>query len=182
MEENCVLIDTGEFIKTTPPGTLGFDAVELGASGSKTIFLLNEDRSRLGMIPENAVHVQFRSSLILRDGVALMPLMLQFDSNPDLLYLGWFNYYQSIIARECFAHLANQDKLYLMVFCGDLDPARMISMNNNLQVWFKAHLPQLSNLPPWSPQNFERAKFKIEDKHPTTTSLWKALGEQGIRR
>lgn len=110
-----------------------------------------------------------------------MPLMLQFDNNPNLLYRGWFNYYQST-AKECFAYLAGQDKLYLLVFTGALEPARKISLNNNLQLWFKAHLFQLSNTLPWSPQDFERTQFKIESKHPTSISLWMALGEKGIGR
>jgi len=182
MKENHVLINTEELINSAPPGTLSFDAVELGTSGSKTIFLLKEERSRLIMIPENALHVQIRSSLIMHDGVALMPLMLQFDLNPELLYLGWFNYYQSVIAEEYFAYLAGQDKLYLSVFSGEREPARMISMNNNLQIWFKAHQSQLSNTLPWSPPDYGRAKLKIEGKYLTLASLWKVLGEKGIKR
>ena len=149
---------------------------------AKQSFILKEDQSRLWMIPENAFHVEIRSSLIMHDGVALMPLMLQFDSNPELLYLGWFDYYQSVIAKEYFAYLAGQDKLYLLVFSGEREPARMISMNNNLQIWFKAHQSQLSNTLPWSPPDYGRAKLKIEGKYPTLASLWKVLGEKGIKR
>lgn len=182
MGKKHYLIDTGEFVNTAPPGTLSYDAVRLGISGCKTIFLLKEDRSHLGLIPENKIQVEIRGSFMLRDGVALMPLMLQFDYNPNLLYIGWFNYYQSAAAKECFVHLAGQDKLYLLVFSGELEPARKISMNNNLQLWFKTHLPQLSKTLPWSPQDYERAKFKIEGKHPTNISLWNVLGEKGIGR
>ena len=182
MIKNHVLIDIDEFINSAPPGTLGFDTVELGTAGCKTIFLLKEDPSRLGMIPENAFRVEIRSSLIMRDGVALMPLMLQFDNNPDLLYRGWFNYYHSPTAKECFRCLAGQDKLYLLVFTGEPEPARQISMNNNLQLWFKTLLPQLNNILPWSPVDYERVKFKIEGKYPTSISLWQVLGEKRIGR
>ena len=175
-----MLIDTDEFINAAPPGVMSFDVVELGTTGCKTIFLLKEDPSRLGMIPENTFHVEIRGSLIIRDGVALMPLMLQFDNNPDLLYRGWFNYFQSITAKECFTYLADQEKLYLLIFTGALEPARKISMNNNLQLWFKAHYSQLSKMLPWSRQDYGRAKFKIENKYPTSNSLWDVLGEKGI--
>ena len=182
MKENHLLTDTDEFINSAPAGILDFDAVEFGTSGCKTIFLIKEDPSRLGMIPENTIHVEIRGSLIMRDGVALMPLMLQLDHNPDLLYRGWFNYYQSPKVKECFKHLANQDKLYLLVFGGEPEPARMVSLNNNLQLWFKAHFFQISNTPPWNRQDYERAKFKIVNKYQTGKSLWDVLGEKEINR
>jgi len=182
MRESHNLINTGEFITTAPPGTLSYDVAEFGTSGPKTIFLLKEEQSRLWLIPENTMHIEFRSSFIQYEGVALMPLMLKLDNNPNLLFRGWFNYYESVSAKKYFTYLASQDKIYLLVFSGELEPERLISMSNNLQLWFKTHLSHLSMTLPWSLQDYEYAKSKIDGKYPTNSSLWKALGEKGINK
>jgi hypothetical protein len=53
-------------------------------------FLIRETQARIAMIPGDKMHVEIRSSLIIFDNVALIPLLAQIDNNPGLTYQSKF--------------------------------------------------------------------------------------------
>ena len=179
--KNQELVDSLVLINSMPPGTMKYDIIGLGSpAGTPKLqgaFLIREDQSRLDMISEDHIQVEFRSSALLLEDVILIPLLIQINHNPSLTYAGWFNYYESEDMRDYFDALIRQELLYILFFTGDTKPARKFAVNNNLQLGFKMHLQQLKNRIPWSIEDFGYAKFKMLKKYPTSLSLW-----HGIKR
>jgi hypothetical protein len=89
-------------------------AVGFGTPNFKTAFLIKETQSRIEMIPEDNMHIEIRSSLIIFDNVALIPLLVQINNNPSLTYQEWLNYHESDLTKQCFDYLTTQEQLYLL--------------------------------------------------------------------
>ena len=173
------LIEFIDFLNSAPSGTMICDRIKIPAKSSNpaTVFMLKEDPTRLRMIPEK-MHVEIRSCIRVIDNVSMILLGIQLAKNPDLLYIGWFNY-QSGIVKECFDYLIQQDSLYIFVFAGGPVPVRKVYVSNNFQSLFKEYIPLINKVLPWSLEDFERTKHKILNKYPKPASLWCAL-EKGM--
>jgi hypothetical protein len=178
---NQELINSVTFINYMPPGTMLHGAVGFGTPNFKTAFLIKENQSRLAMLPEDKMHIEIRSSLIIFDNVALIPLLIQINNNPSLTYQEWLNYHESGVTKQCFDYLTTQELLYILFFTGAIKPAKGLTVSNNLQIGFRMHIQQLKNMVPWSIEDFERLKLKMLIKYPATISLWNGLKRNAER-
>lgn len=168
------LIDVYSFINFTLPGTMICESFQFVESKPEAALLIKESPVKLKTIPDN-MHIEFRTGLKRVNNVYLMPLLVQFDNNPDLTYETWFNYHQSDEVKQVFEYITKQEFIYIFFYALSIEPAITISIENQLKLGFRMQNQILRDTVPWTNQDFERARGLFSRRHGSTLSLWHDL-------
>lgn len=172
------LIDFYSFINFILPGTMICESFQFIPETPEAALLIKESPAKLGMIPSNNVHIEFRTGLKRVDNVYLMPFLVRFDNNPCLTYETWFNYHQSEEVKQVFEQMTQQDFIHIFFYAQSIEPKKIISVDNQLKLGFRMHIQFLRNTIPWTVRDFERAReLECQQRVSTTLSLWQDLKE-----
>jgi hypothetical protein len=171
------LIDVYSFVNNTLPGVMICESFQFVEAKPEAALLIKESPAKLGMIPQNNMHIEFRTGLVRFENVCLIPLLIQVDNNPSLTYETWLNYHQSDEAKRVFEYISIQDYIHIFFYNQSIEPAITVSTDNHLKLGFKMHIQYLRNAIPWTIKDFEYARGLISRRRSTPLSLWRDLKE-----
>jgi hypothetical protein len=122
--------------------------------------------------------IEVRIGLIKETNVLAIPMMVLVNKDFDMLYEGFFNYYQdSGFGKEYLKALSTQDKIYLIFYNENNEDVRTIELNNLIKDDMMEFGMRLYNSKQWSMHDFDIAKEKIYKKYNSPMLLWENLNK-----
>lgn len=109
----------------------------------------------------------------------VVPVVLMAKFEPlETFYEVWFNVYadKEWPEREAFTALSKQTFLPLLFFDRGPSPVREFYYVNTLRRFFSSQYHLLRLLPPWTDNDFKRAKEQIEEQY-SSERMWEVLGQ-----
>lgn len=127
---------------------------------------------RLGANPR----VEIRAGLFVHQGVALIPVMVELSSWKETQrYESWINIHQDGIDGSVYLNdLATQPRIAIFLYTDSEQPEHQIQVPNRMQEAFAEIAVRAQSLPPWTMQDFDRAREDFYQLYPMD-KLWDAL-------
>lgn len=167
-----MLVDPQDVIMAAPPGTANYSRVDVG-EGMETALLLREESDRIRALGPSP-RVEIRAALLVEGGVALIPILVRLGSKAKDIFEAWLNVHQIGGGMQYLQDLATQKRI-LAILYGDKGRERAIESLNMLKSTFAHILAEVAGLPPWSMQDFDRARERVYRWYPTPKELWWGL-------
>ena len=136
-------------------------------------FMVREPKETCDKLPRQ-VPVEWRSGVVGYGNVFPVIVMAYFKPL-DTIYEFWFNFYHPEPETEPFDLLAAQPFIYLMMFNHGPEALRNYTFVNNIGHFFRGTRTILSNLPPWTDEEFNLAKLALMQKL-SVEDIWSKLG------
>lgn len=166
------LADPFDVIQKMQPGTALFAPVN-PAGEWEFAFLIREESKRIKRFGPGP-RVEIRTSLDIRNGVALIPLLVQIGRYDTVeVYETWVNASNPEGVR-CLDLLISRPQ-FLVIFFGDKGRERNISATNVSQQAFSAMKTTIQEMAPWSMAAFDLAREEMYQEHSSVQALWNAL-------
>jgi hypothetical protein len=172
------MIDPEKLIIRMPPGSAVYAVTH--RPEAHLDFLVREKSNVIRNRLRNPI-VTIRPGLFIQDGVGLLTVMFLLGSDMEQLYETWFNYRASGQDGEQILDLmTTQENIAFHLYGDSLKVEKSVVINNSIGGFFTTAAAEIRKLPPWSMQQFDRARDVIYRKHPSPEALWKALFNQSM--
>jgi hypothetical protein len=163
-----------EILKKMPFGTMLFEKVQFSEFEKfQTAFFIKEQRCNLDKLGKNP-KIEFRSAIIEDFYILMLPVLVQFNFDENLLYECWFNYCGERIS-ENFLDLAQQDQVRLVLIDDSNTVYRILETKNGVIWSFKQAVIAMKERFRWDMKEFDAARDKIFRQYPSVNELWQRL-------
>lgn len=163
------------FLLERPHGSACYSRIQVDGGPWEVAWLLREEAKRVKQLGKEPP-VEWRSGLIVQDGVLLIPVLLRVGKvQAENIWETWLNHHQAG-APSPLPLLAEQERISIHFHDRGIKAERSIQTFSSLQSFFRAALAQMDALPPWSMRQFDAAREVVYRQHPDVMSLWRSLG------
>ncbi len=138
--------------------------------GVVTGFVIREDAEHIAALPAQPL-IGMRSALLVEDGVGVVVVVFRIEGE---VYETWLNHHGGEWLSHCLDDLAQQERLLFQFFTDAPEPARVVWIPNDPGE-FGRILAAASGMAPWSMAEFDAAKARVCERHPSVHALWDAL-------
>jgi hypothetical protein len=166
-------LNSVDWILQTPYSSAAYARFR-GSSGKEvTCFIIHEDANHVQRLPKQ-VSIDVRATLIERSAVGLVVVMLRIEGE---IYETYWNFHR-LELRRCFQDMSTQEELLVSFLVDSMEPARTIWIPNPLQSGFGPLMEALAVMPPWTMEEFNKAKEELSLEYPTVQALWDGMVEE----
>lgn len=164
---------TIEYLKDAREGSMGYQKYSEDGFNWRVGFFIKEATKyikRLGYNPSVEIRMGFR----VINGVMLVPLLVRFNMDDDMIYETWLNYHTDM-CKEAFEYLSKQDTINFPFLNENMENLRNIAIKNEIQEEFVEIKQRILSLKPWSTEMYSKAQNELFKKYPSVKELFNAM-------
>lgn len=164
-----------EVLQRLPFGSMIYDVISIDGIVWELSLFVKEDAAHLHLYGQNP-KIEIVAGMIEENEVSPVIIILRINSNRELMFETWLNYYATL-GERALNSLMFQNRIVINLVDGNGYITRSIAVNNNIKRWIHISLNRIKNRAPWTMSEFDIAKHNICTKYKDIDSLYNKLSQ-----